>query len=92
MLVKFIREKEGRNLSKSAYKILEIFEDKEITSASELTSQLEFSTRAIHYSLHRLVERKILDRKPYLNDMRQTRYTLSELIQAQFKNSGLKYR
>ena len=92
MIVKFIREKEGRNLSKSAYKILEIFESQDVTSAKELTSHLDFSTRAIHYSLQRLVERKILDRKPYLNDMRQTRYTLSEIIQTQFKNSCLKYR
>lgn len=85
-LVSFIKKKEGKNLSKSAYKILEIVEQKEVISASEIVNELEISTRAIHYSLQRMVERNILERKPYLKDMRQTRYSLSENIQLEFDN------
>lgn len=85
LVVKYIKDKEGRNLSKSAYKILEVIEKKEKTSASEIVSELKFSTRAIHYSLQRLVERDIINRQPFLDDMRQTRYCLSESILAEFR-------
>lgn len=91
MIVNYIKDKEGKNLSKSAYRILEIVEKKQITSAKEIVSELEISTRAIHYSLRRLVDRKILDRKPYLEDMRQTRYSLTESILSQYKNNGFNF-
>ena len=85
LVVNFIKDKEGRNLSKSDYKILEFIERQHSTSASEIVSELKFSNRAIHYSLQRLVEREIIDRRPYLNDMRQTRYCLSDLILTEFR-------
>ena len=86
LLVSFVKSKEGRNLSKSAYKILEIMEKKDnVSSASEIISELNMSTRAIHYSLHRLVERNILERRPYLEDMRQSRYRVSETILVQMR-------
>ena len=88
MLVNLIKDKEGKNLSKSAYKILEIIEKKKETSASEIGAELHISTRAIHYSLSRLVERNILEKKPYLEDMRQTRYFLTESIIAQIRSQG----
>lgn len=89
MLVEFVKNKEGRNLSKSAYKILEMFENKGENSISEIKSELDFSTRAIQYSLQRLTEKEILDKRPYLQDMRQSRYMLSETLIAQM---NLKYR
>ena len=85
LVVSYIKNKEGRNLSKSAYKILEVIEKKQTTSATEITAELKYSTRAIHYSLQRLVEREIIDRRPYLDDMRQSRYCLSENILAEFR-------
>lgn len=80
MAVDFIRGKEGKKLSSSAYKILEIIEKKGDVSATELTNELDVSTRTIHYGLKRLVEKGIIDRKPYLFDMRQTRYSLANSL------------
>ena len=79
-LVSLIKDKEGRNLSKSAYKILEVIERKQVTSASEIVKELDISTRSIHYSLRRMLERNILERRPYLEDLRQTRYSISEKL------------
>ncbi len=76
----FIKNQEGKGLSGSAYKIIELIEKKGIISASELTDELDISTRTIHYSLKRLLEAKYINKRPYLNDMRQTRYTISEEI------------
>lgn len=78
MAVDVIKSKEGRNLSNSAYKILEIIEEKGSINASDLTSELSVSTRTIHYSLKRLLEKQIIERRPYLRDMRQTRYSLTK--------------
>ena len=86
LLVNFVKSKESRNLSKSAYKILEVIEKKNnVSSASEIISELDISTRAIHYSLQRLVERNILERYPYLADMRQSRYRVSDHILMQMR-------
>ena len=79
-LVSLIKDKEGRNLSISAYKILEVIERKQVTSASEIVKELDISTRSIHYSLRRMLERNILERRPYLEDLRQTRYSISEKL------------
>ena len=79
-LVSLIKDKEGRNLSKSAYKILEVIERNHVTSASEIVKELDISTRSIHYSLRRMLERNILERRPYLEDLRQTRYSISEKL------------
>lgn len=84
-LVNLIRIREGNNLSKSAYKILEIIEKKEVISPSEIVDELDVSTRTIHYSLHRLLEYQILERKPYLGDMRQSRYKISEQLKAELR-------
>ena len=80
MALDFIKNQEGKGLSGSAYKIIELIEKKGIISASELTDELDISTRTIHYSLKRLLEAKYINKRPYLNDMRQTRYTISEEI------------
>ena len=83
-LVSLIKDREGRNLSKSAYRILEVIERKTVieqktgTSASEIVKELDISTRSIHYSLRRMLERHILERRPFLEDLRQTRYSISE--------------
>lgn len=82
-LVNFVKIREGKNLSRSAYKILEIVEQKEVISPSEIIEEMEVSTRTVHYSLHRLLERNILERKPYLGDMRQSRYRISEQVKAE---------
>ncbi len=87
-LVNLIRKKEGKNLSRSAYKILAIIEQKEITSASEIVKEMDVSTRTIHYSLRRMLERNILERKPYLEDMRQTRYSISERLLTELGNKN----
>ena len=92
MLVEYIKDKEGKNLSKAAYKILQVFEDKEENadeiSVSDLISALDLSTRAIHYSLQRLIDHRILDKRPLLQDMRQTRYKVSETLIAQMKKTN----
>ena len=86
MAVEYIRLKEGRNLSNSAYKILEIIEKKGSINASDLTNQLTVSTRTVHYSLKRLLEKSIIEKKPYLLDMRQTRYSLNdEIVQQMYR-------
>jgi DNA-binding MarR family transcriptional regulator len=96
MAVDFIKNQEGKALSGSAYKIIEIIEKKGFISASELTSELEISTRTIHYSLKRLLESKYINKKPFLNDMRQTRYSISDevitsLEKAKNESKMLKY-
>jgi DNA-binding MarR family transcriptional regulator len=88
MIVNFIKTKEGKNLSKSAYKILEVLEKKKVISSSEIVSELHISTRAIHYSLRRLVERKIVDKRPFFEDMRQTRYSISESILVSYQQNN----
>ena len=80
MIAEYLKNNEGLKLSKSAYKIIEIIEKKESVSASELVSELNVSTRTIHYSLQNLLKNNILNRQPYLPDMRQTRYTLNQAI------------
>lgn len=85
MALDFIKNQEGKGLSGSAYKIIELIEKKGIISASELTDELDISTRTIHYSLKRLLEAKYINKRPYLNDMRQTRYTISEEILEKMK-------
>jgi len=82
-LVNLIKRKEGKNLSRSAYKILEILEQKETVSPSEIMKEMEVSTRTIHYSLRRLLERNILERKPFLGDMRKSRYMISEKLRTE---------
>ena len=88
MAVDFIKSKEGRNLSNSAYKILKIIEEKGSINASDLTAELSVSTRTIHYSLKRLLEKSIITRRPYLQDMRQTRYSLNEEVMDQVKTTA----
>jgi len=88
MALDFIKNQEGKGLSGSAYKIIELIEKKGIISASELTEELPISTRTIHYSLKRLLEGKYINKRPYLNDMRQTRYTISEEIIEKLKTEG----
>ena len=78
MAVDFIKNQEGNNFSGSAYKIIELIEKKGFISTTELTAELDISTRTIHYSLKRLLEAKYINKKPYLNDMRQTRYSISD--------------
>ena len=80
MAVDFIKNQEGNNLTGSAYKIIELIEKKGFISTSELTAELEISTRTIHYSLKRLMEAKYINKRPYLNDMRQTRYSISDEV------------
>jgi DNA-binding MarR family transcriptional regulator len=80
MAVEYIKSREGRSLSNSAYKILEIIEEKGSINASDLTNELTVSTRTIHYSLKRLLEKSIIEKRPYLLDMRQTRYSLNKDI------------
>ena len=88
MALDFIKNQEGKGLSGSAYKIIELIEKKGIISASELTDELDISTRTIHYSLKRLLEAKYINKRPFLNDMRQTRYTISEEIIEKLKTEG----
>lgn len=78
LAVDYIKNQEGKSLSGSAYKIIEIIEKKGYISASELTNELNISTRTIHYSLKRLMEAKYINKRPFLNDMRQTRYSISD--------------
>ena len=82
MLVEYVKDKEGKNLSKSAYKILQVFEERgknlDEISVSDLISSLDLSTRAIHYSLERLIQKEILNKRSLLEDMRQTRYKVSD--------------
>ena len=80
MAVDFIKDQEGKSLTSSAYKIIELIEQKGHISTSELTAELNISTRTIHYSLKRLLEAKYISRRPYLNDMRQTRYSISDEV------------
>ena len=80
MALDFIKNNEGKGLSVSAYKIIELIEKKGIISASELTNELDISTRTIHYSLKRLLEARYINKRPYLNDMRQTRYSISDEV------------
>lgn len=92
MLVEYVKDQEGKNLSKAAYKILQVFEEKEEKgneiSVSDLISELDLSTRAIHYSLQRLIDKRILDKRPLLEDMRQTRYKVSETLIAQMNKTN----
>lgn len=78
MAVDFIKNKEGKSFTNSDYKIIELIEQNGHVSTSELTAQLNISTRTIHYSLKRLLEAKYINKRPNLNDMRQTRYSISE--------------
>jgi DNA-binding MarR family transcriptional regulator len=90
MAVDWLRENEPsvKKLSASAYKILKILEQKGNVSASELTSELNVSTRTVHYALKTLMEKNIIDRKPYLFDMRQTRYTLHKTLVKKIVNEN----
>ena len=88
MAVDFIKNQEGKALSNSAYKIIELIEQKGLVSASEITNELEISTRTIHYSLKRLMEAKYINKKPYLSDMRQTRYSISDEIIEKMKSEA----
>ena len=81
----FIKNQEGKGLSGSAYKIIELIEKKGIISATELTNELDISTRTIHYSLKRLLDGRYINKRPFLNDMRQTRYTISEEVLEKLK-------
>ena len=84
----FIKTQAGKELSGSAYKIIELIEKKGIISASELTNELDISTRTIHFSLKRLLEGKYINKRPYLNDMRQTRYTISDEVLEKLKSES----
>lgn len=77
MAVEFIKDQEGKSLSGSAYKIIELIEKKGNASASELTKELDISNRTIHYSLKKLMEANYINKTPFLNDMRQTRYSIN---------------
>lgn len=77
MAVEFIKEKAGKSLSHSAYKIVELIEQKGNASASELTNELDISNRTIHYSLKKLMEANYINKTPFLHDMRQTRYSIN---------------
>ena len=87
MALDFIKNHDDK-LSTSAYKIIELIEKKGIISASELTNELSISTRTIHYSLKRLLEARYINKRPYLSDMRQTRYSISEEIIEKVKTEG----
>ena len=80
MAFEWIKKQNSKSLSGSAIKILEILEKKEEVSASDLKNHLNCSTRTIHYALKTLQERKIIEKKPYLYDMRQTRYVIAKEI------------
>ena len=88
MAVDFIKTQEGKSLSGSAYKIIEMIEKKGLISASELTNELSISTRTIHYSLKRLMEAKYINKRPFLNDMRQTRYSISDEVIEKMKSES----
>lgn len=88
MALDFIKNQEGKGLSGSAYKIIELIEKKGIISAHELTDELDISTRTIHYSLKRLLDSRYINKRPFLNDMRQTRYTISDEILEKLKTES----
>jgi DNA-binding MarR family transcriptional regulator len=85
MAFEWIKKQNDKSLSGSALKILEILVKREEVSASDLKNHLNCSTRTIHYALKSLQERQIIEKKPYLYDMRQTRYVISRKLLEQAK-------
>jgi DNA-binding MarR family transcriptional regulator len=85
MAFEWIKNQSEKSLSGSALKILEILAKNEEVSATDLKNQLQCSTRTIHYALKTLQERQIIEKKPYLYDMRQTRYVISRHLLEQAK-------
>ena len=80
MAFEWIKNQKDKPLSGSALKILEILDKNQEVSASDLKDQLDFSTRTIHYALKTLQERSLIEKKPYLLDMRQSRYVINQQI------------
>lgn len=69
-------EFEGRTnkLTSSVARILEILANRGEVSVSELKNEMQVSKRTIQYALKRLMDNQIIDRRPYLADLRQSRY------------------
>ena len=95
MAIEWLKAIKSYHLSESAHKILDHLEQKGNASASELHTKLNVSTRTIHYALKNLMEKDLVDKKPYLKDMRQTRYSLNtnkiRKIQQDLVRKGLIY-
>ncbi|OLS28089.1 MAG: hypothetical protein HeimC3_00490 [Candidatus Heimdallarchaeota archaeon LC_3] len=88
MAIEWIKKQNDKPLSGSALKILEILDKTQEVSASDLKDQLNFSTRTIHYALKTLQDRSLIEKKPYLLDMRQTRYVIAQQILKKAKSEA----
>ncbi|MHA1167180.1 MAG: helix-turn-helix domain-containing protein [Candidatus Hodarchaeales archaeon] len=74
-------------LSPSALKVLTfLVSSNEPKSSAEIIRGVNASQRSVRYALSDLTKRGIVVRKPFLNDMRQSRYILkAEIIKSKIR-------
>lgn len=69
------------SLSPSALKVINfLVTSSEPKSSAEIIRNVQASQRSIRYALSDLTKKGIVSRKPFLNDMRQSRYILKETL------------
>lgn len=69
------------SLSPSALKVLNfLVTSNEPRSSAEIIRNVNASQRSVRYALSNLTKKGIVARKPFLNDMRQSRYILKAEI------------
>ncbi len=79
--MKYLEKKAHAHLVPSMQKVIEVVDKEGPLSSSEIIEKVEFSTRAVRYALKHLVEYEILEKAPYLPDMRKTMYKISKKIE-----------